>query len=117
MARTNGFVLDLALIALSVQVGYTAMPMYQTFQPWINVQSNYLRQIEAGLNRIMQFDQAASTNAIWNAQRNMNSFAKYTLTSQMNETIISKVAQDYLTNLTPSYRWMVYTYTSVQHTP
>ena len=115
MARTNGFILDLALIALSVQVGYIAMPMYQTFQPWINVQSNYLRQIEAGLNRIVQFDQAAQvpTNVIWNAQRNMNSFVKYTLTSQMNETVISKVPQDYLTNLAPSYRWMVYTYTSV----
>jgi len=47
----------------------------------------------------------------------MNSFVKYTVTETMNETIISKVAQDYLTNLTPTYRWMVYTYTSVQHTP
>lgn len=35
----------------------------------------------------------------------------------MNETIISLVAQDYLTSLAPSFRWMVYTYTSVQHTP
>lgn len=90
----NGFAFDLALIALSVQVGYTAMPMYQTYQPWINVQSNYLRQLEGGLNRILQFDQATqiNSNVIWNAQRNMNSFVKYTVTETMNETIISKEA-------------------------
>jgi hypothetical protein len=59
MAVTNGFVMDLAMIALSVHTGYVSMPMYQTYQPWINVQSNYIRQVEAGLNRIMKFDRAA----------------------------------------------------------
>lgn len=114
MALTNGFMFDLAMIALSVQVGYTAMPLSGTFQPWINIQSNYLRQIESALNRIMQFDQTAKDNSLWNAQRNMNSFVKTNVTQTMNMSEVSEGAQQFLTKISPSYRWMIYTYTTVQ---
>ena len=80
MARTSAYAFDLTMIALSVHIGFNAMPLYQQYTPWINYQSNYLRQVESALNRIMQFDQASQDNALWNAQRNLIAFVKTNIT-------------------------------------
>ena len=42
------------------------------------------------INRIMQFDQQSlDSGALWNAQRNLNLFAKTNLTNIMNNSDIS----------------------------
>jgi len=112
VSRHAAFVVDMALVALSIEIGSMAMPE-ETLKPWINIQSNYLRPIEMSINRIMQFDQQAKDQALWNAQRNLNLFIKTNITAAMNTSTISDSVQSFLTTLTPSHRWLVLTYESI----
>jgi hypothetical protein len=52
VSRHAAFVVDIALVALSIEIGNMVMPQ-DTMRPWINIQSNYLRPIEMSINRIM----------------------------------------------------------------
>lgn len=112
VSRHAAFVVDMALVALSIEVGNMVMPQ-DTMRPWINIQSNYLRPIEMSINRIMQFDQQAKDQALWNAERNLNLFIKTNITAAMNTSTISDSVQSFLTTLAPSHRWLVLTYESI----
>ena len=109
MTRAEVYVFDIALVALSVNVGFSSLP-FQNFQPWINAQSNYLRQFGGAINRILEFDQSTVDNAVWNAQRNLNKFALTNITAQMGAANASQAVENFLTQTTPSHRWMVYAY-------
>ena len=54
------YALDLSLLSISLNVGLSALTMADSdptlFTPWINVQIVYLKQVQAALNRVMQFD-------------------------------------------------------------
>ncbi len=113
MARISAYAVDVTLIALTVHIGEQALPNTTVNATWINVQGNYIRQLQSIINRIVDFDQASKNNAIWNAQRNLNLFIARNITDQtLNKKLIADMSYDYLTQIIPTHRWMIYVYTS-----
>ena len=82
---------------------------------WLNIQSNYLRQLQGAIDRVLAFDSQLERNVMWNAQRNFNVFTSNNLTVGTNNlTQIAVQGEEFLTQIFPGYRWMLYAYNNTK---